>query len=182
MDKIRRFLNGVRPGRKVIPTRKFILFCFLFLFFGASMGALSKLGDVYLFRIGEVTSRMGIWIMLGVIICAFTKHPIRAAAYEFLFCAGMIAAYYSTAAIGGFYYSKPYITYWSVFSLFTPLFSFFAWYARGRGAFAWFLRIGILLAMLGFAFIFGAGISDIVFAVIILFVTLKKTKDQKGQT
>lgn len=181
MIKIKRFLKRVRWDCRKIPTKKFILLCFLFLLFGAAMGVVSKLEDFYWSGVLDITSRMGIWIFLGVVICSFTKSSVRAAAYEFIFCAGMIVAYYSTAMIGGFYYSKPFITYWSVFTLFTPVFSFFAWYARGRGAFSWVMRIGILLAMFVFAFIFGAGISDIVFAVLIILVTLKKPNEVRDE-
>lgn len=177
MTKIKHFLKSVRGDFLKIPAWKFILFLFMFLIFGAAIGVASKLGDFYWRIVGAITSRMGIWIFLGVVICSFTKSPARAAAYEFVFCAGMIAAYYLTAMICGFYYSKRFIFYWSVFTLFTPVFSLFAWYARGKGKAAWVLRIGILLAMLGFGFIFGTGISDMVFAVLIVLITLKKPKE-----
>lgn len=128
-----------------IPVWKFILFCVVFPAIGAGAGVFSKLADVYSELLGNFTSGMCLWILIGTLISAFSKSPLRAAAYVFLFCVGMIAAYYITAEVGELYYSMSFVKGWCVFTAFTPVFAFFAWYARGRGAFSWILRIGLIV-------------------------------------
>lgn len=113
---------------------------------------ISKLSDDMPGNLTNITSGMCVWILIGVVICVFTKSPFRAAAYVFLFCAAMIAAYYLTAELGELYYSRRFVLGWSVFTLFTPIFALIAWYARGHGKLPWVLRIGIVVVMLGCAF------------------------------
>lgn len=156
------------------------MFCAAFVLLGAASGVISKLADVHSEMIGNFTSGMCCWILIGTVICAFTKSPFRSAAYVLLFCAGMIAAYYLTAEIGDMYYSKRFVKGWSVFTLFTPVFALFAWYARGKGAAAWVLRTGIAVVMAASVFLFPGGIFlDAVSIAAMFAVTLKKTKKVK---
>ncbi len=177
---MKKFLNNIRSDRKQIPVWKFILFCAVFLIIGAAAGVVSKLADVYSEMIGNFTSGMCCWILIGVLICALSKSPFRSMAYVFLFCAGMVAAYYLTAEIGDLYYSTSFVKGWSVFTLLTPLFALFAWYARGKGKAAWVLRIGIAVVMAASVFLFPGGIFLDVLSIAAMFaVTLKKSKKDR---
>ncbi len=178
-----KFLNNVRDDRVKIPTWKFVLFCAVFLMIGAGAGIVSKLADVYTEIIGTFTSGMCLWIFLGTVISVFSKNPFRAAAYVFLFCAGMIAAYYVTAEVGGLYYSMSFVKGWSAFTAFTPVFAYFAWYARGRGAFSWFLRIGIYVVTAASVFLLsGNTVLDVLAAAATVTVTIIKIKEKDNGT
>ncbi len=167
----------------IIPTWKFVSFCAVFLMTGAGAGIISKLADVYTEIIGTFTSGMCLWIFLGTAISVFSKNPFRAAAYVFLFCAGMIAAYYLTAEVGGLYYSMSFVKGWCVFTAFTPVFAFFAWYARGRGAFSWVLRIGIYVVTAASVFLLpGNTVLDVPAAAATVIVTIIKIKENANGT
>ncbi|MBD5113167.1 MAG: hypothetical protein HDT42_11655 [Ruminococcaceae bacterium] len=145
---MRNLLNRIREPMKS-SVWKTALFCVIFLIIGGISGAVSKLADVYSEILGNYTSGICMWILIGTVICVFAKSPFRAAAYVFLLCAGMIAAYYVTAEIGDLYYSTSFVKGWSIFTLFTPIFALIAWYSRGRKWQSWVIRIGIAVVMLG---------------------------------
>lgn len=174
------FLSNIRNDRKKITVPKFLLFCAAFIILGAASGVVSKLADVHSEILGNFTSGMCCWILIGTAICAFSKSPVRAAVYVFLFCAGMIAAYYLTAEIGDLYYSKRFVKGWSIFTLFTPVFALPAWYTSGKGKTAWTLRIGIAVVMAACLFLFPGGIFLDILSIAAMFaVTLKKSKKGK---
>lgn len=143
-------MNFFAKVRKIenISARKTAMFCVIFTVLGLASGGFAKLADVYSEVLGNFTSGMCLWIFLGTLICAFTKHPLRAAAYVFLFCAGMVTAYYLAAEIGDLYYSRQFVSGWSLFTLFTPIFALGAWLARGKGWKAWIVRIGVVIVMI----------------------------------
>lgn len=166
-----------------IPVGKFILFCVVFLVIGAGAGVFSKLADVYSEILGNFTSGMCLWIFLGTLISAFSKSPFRAGAYVFLFCVGMIAAYYVTAEVGGLYYSMSFVKGWCVFTAFTPVFAFFAWYARGRGVFSWIIRIGIYVVMAASLVLLSAKtVLDVLAVAATVTVTIIKIKENENGT
>ncbi|MDE6728323.1 MAG: hypothetical protein K2J80_10360 [Oscillospiraceae bacterium] len=158
------------------PFWKTALLCLAFAMLGAAAGAVSKLSDVHSEILSNVTSGMCVWIFIGVTICVFTKSPVRAAAYVFLFCMAMIAAYYLTAVYKDLYYSRSFVKGWSVFTLLTPIFAVIEWNVRGKGKLPWVLRIGTVLVMLGCAFALFPGnvFFDLLFIVGTFGVTLKK--------
>lgn len=173
-------LYEIRSGAKS-PFWKTVLFCVMFLLLGAAAGIGSKLADVHSEILGNITSAMGVWVFICVTICAFSKSPFRAAAYVFLFCAAMIAGYYLTAEMGELYYSRSFVKGWSVFTLFTPIFALVTWFARGKGAFPWFLRIGIAVVTVCGMFAFhGYVVIEVLFAVGAVKVTLVKEKEKSN--
>lgn len=174
---MRDFLNKIREPMKS-PIWKTMLFCVMYLILGEAAGVISKLSDDMIGELTNITSGMCVWILIGVLICAFTKSPFRSAVYVFGFCAAMIVAYYLTAEIGELYYSRRFVLGWSVFTLFTPIFALIAWYARGRGKFPWVLRIGIAVVMLGCTFLLFPGnvFFDLLFTAGAFAVTMVKSK------
>ncbi len=176
---MKNFLADTRKDRVKIAALRFILFCAAFLTLGAAAGVLAKTADYYSEILGNFTSGMCLWMFLGVLICAFSKSPYRAAAYVFLFCAGMIAAYYLTAVIAEWYYSPAFVKGWCVFTLMTPVLAVIAWYARGKGWAAWVLRIGIVLVMGASLFLFpGNVLLDALCIAAAFAVTMIKTKEK----
>lgn len=167
-------------SRSKSPFWKTVLFCAVFLILGSAAGIGSKLADAYSEIFGNITSAMGVWIFICVTICAFSKSPLRAAAYVFAFCAAMITGYYLTAELGELYYSRKFVMGWSVFTLLTPIFAFAAWFARGRGALPWVLRIGIAVVTVGCIFVFhGYPVVEVLFAAGAFSVTLVKEKEKQ---
>ncbi len=170
MEKIREKVQS--------PFWKTALFCVMFVILGAAAGVISKLSDVRSEILSNVTSGMCVWIFIGVIICVFTKSPVRAATYVFLFCAAMIAAYYLTAVYGDLYYSRSFVKGWSIFTLFTPIFALIEWHVCGKGKLPWVLRIGTVVVMLLCTFVvfYGNLFFDLLFTAGVFVVTLRKEK------
>ncbi|MDE7229349.1 MAG: hypothetical protein K2N56_02610 [Oscillospiraceae bacterium] len=169
---MKNFFNNIRSDRNKIPVWKFILFCVVFLVLGAAVGAVSKIADVYWEILSDVTSGICFWIFICVVICAFSKNPFRAAAYVFLFCAAMVAVYYPTADIMrsmgivsyAVRYGKSYVRDWSIVAAVSPICAFFTWYAFGKGAFSWMIRIGIIVVMAAGMFLLpGLMLFDVLF-------------------
>ena len=171
-------LSNIRTDRTQIPVWRFILCCAVFVIAGAAAGAVSKLSDAHFELLSDITSGMCVWIFICVVICVFTKSPRRAAAYVFLFCAAMIAAYYLTAVYGDLYFSRSFVKGWSVFTLFTPIFALVEWNVRGKGVLQWVLRVGTVLVMLLCTFVafYGNLFFDLLFTAGTFAVTLREAK------
>ena len=125
------------------------------LLFGCVMGALAKLSDVY-FRVSyfqmslsELTSQMSIWIVLGVAISLFSRSRKLAMVNVFLFCAGMLAAYYVTAELTHAVYGWTFIKGWAVFACFSPVMAYLVTLTKGRGLLPLLIKLGILAVYAG---------------------------------
>ena len=122
---------------------------------GCVMGALAKLSDVY-FRVSyfqmslsELTSQMSIWIVLGVAISLFSGSRKLAMANVFLFCAGMLAAYYVTAELTHAVYGWTFIKGWAVFACCSPVMAYLVTLTKGRGLLPLLIKLGVLAVYIG---------------------------------
>jgi hypothetical protein len=163
-----KFLTAIRrPGQKQ-PISQIVLYTALLFVCGMALGTAAKLLDIYTQNLGNIFSQMSIWILLGTVIAVYSRSPYRAMANVFLFCVGMLIAYYAMAQLTNSVYGWAFIGGWTVFSLFSPLFAFLTWYAKGRGWFAVTVSVGILLCMLLCAVVLfdKLRLSDIVLALL----------------
>jgi len=143
---------------------------------GLASGVIIKLLDIYTSNLGNLFSRMSVWIFLCVLISAYSSTPKRAAVNVFVFCAGMLLTYYLTAELTQSPYSFAFIVGWTVFSLFSPLMAYLTWFARGQGVFAWILTVGIVVVMLIIAVVLfdKIRITDVALAAVTVIALLKK--------
>lgn len=124
--------------------RKRILNPFTMLLFGLLIGFISRLLDIFTTDLGEIFSQMAIWILLGTLISIYSKTAKQAMLNVLIFCLGMLLTYYLAAALSHGVYSSSYIIGWTAFALCSPVMAFFAWYAKGNGAFPKIVSAGIL--------------------------------------
>lgn len=146
-------------------------------FIGAFMGLLSRLLDLYTRNLGNVFSELSIWILFGVLISIFSESKKRAMLHVFLFCVGMLIAYYLTAKVTNGVYSVTFITGWSIFSLCSPVFAYFTWMTKEKGLIPQIISAGILVVtLLASVILFdGPGISDIILLILLsCFLFVKK--------
>ena len=122
---------------------------------GGLMGVLAKLSDIY-FRVSyfrtslsEVTSQMSVWIVLGVAISLISGSRKKAMVNVFLFCAGMLAAYYVTAELTGAVYGWTFIKGWAVFACFSPVMAYLVTLTKGRGVLPLLIKLGVLAVYAG---------------------------------
>lgn len=156
-----------------------VLISLLIAVVGAALGVVSKLLDIYTANLGNVFSQMSVWVFLCALISVKSRSPFTAAANVFSFCVGMVAAYYITAELTLSVYSMVFVYGWSVFALCSPILGFCTWYAGGKGAIPKVISAGIILVMLAAAALLfnRVRISDIVFAVLIALILIKKDKN-----
>ena len=167
-------LQPVRVPKKQVPLQKQLLYAAGIALAGLMTGVAIKLFDLYTTNLGNLFSQVSVWILIGSVIAAYSSTPKRAAVNVFLFCAGMLATYYLTAEWTGQPYSFAFIYGWGIFSLFSPVFAFFTWYAKGKTIVSRFLCVGILAVMLAAAVILfdGIRVSDLVIAALTAAVLL----------
>ena len=166
MSIIKRLFNKTRTPKNRTAFGKAALFSVLILAAGLFSGYIIKLFDIYTELLGNIFSGISVWILICTIIAVFSSTPKRAAVNVFLYCLGMIAAYYVTAQALGAAYSMSFVYGWSVFTLFTPIFAFFAWYGRGRGWLSVVITALIIAFMLTATLVmFGLRVYDLIFAV-----------------
>lgn len=111
---------------------------------GLAIGAAVRLLDIYTVTLGEIFSRMSVWILLGTLIAIYSPTPKRAMANILPFCLGMLAAYYAVAVITHGVYGEGYIVGWTVFALLSPGMAYLAWLSKEKGTIPGLLRVGIL--------------------------------------
>ena len=172
---MREFLNNIRTPNRKVPLRQAIFHTLLNACLGLFSGATSKLLDIYTSNLGNIFSQMSVWIFLCTVISVACSSPLRASVNVFLFCIGMLTAYYITAELTSSIYSMSFVYGWALFSLFTPVFSFFAWYSKGNKPISKMICVGIILVIPIAAVIFfdRIRIADIIFTVLTGIVLLK---------
>ena len=111
---------------------------------GLAIGAAVRLLDIYTVTLGEIFSRMAVWILLGTLIAIYSPTPKRAMANILPFCLGVLATYYAVAVITHGVYGESYIVGWTVFALLSPGMAYLAWLSKEKGTIPGLLRVGIV--------------------------------------
>ena len=100
--------------------------------------------------LGDIFTRMGIWVLIATIIAAYSKTPVRAAVHTFLFFTGMLIGYYVYSAYLFGVYSTNDIRYWGAVAVITPFLGAVVWFAKNGRRFAYLLAalpMGLLLSL-----------------------------------
>lgn len=115
---------------------------------GLTLGAISRLLDIYTQNLGNIFSQMAIWILFGVLISVYSATKKKAMLNLLPFCLGMLATYYFTASVTNGVYGKAFIIGWTLFALLSPLLAYFAWLTKQSGVFPKLISIGIVAVSL----------------------------------
>ena len=143
---------------------------------GLLSGLLSKLLDIHTSTLGNIFSEFSIWILLGVLISIYSPSPGKAAIRVFLFCAGMLVSYYSTAAALQSPVPEKFIYGWGIFSLCSPLLACITWHSKTKKPAAYLISFGIIGCTLLASVIFfhGPRIYDIVILLLLIYLLFIK--------
>lgn len=120
--------TAVKMIRSVIFNPVFMLAA------GALLGAASRYFDMHTQVPGDIFSETAVWILLGTAISLYSPTARRAAVNVFLFCAGMLAAYYAVAEATNGVYGTRFIAGWSAVAALSPLLSLAVRRTRSRDA------------------------------------------------
>lgn len=96
------------------------------------------------FDLGNFFSDIAIWLLLALAIAVFSASAMQAAVNVFVFFAGMCAAYHLYTVLFAGFNPASYMMLWYGITILSPLLAAFCWYARGTGAAAIILDIGIM--------------------------------------
>ena len=153
---------------------------------GGLMGILSKLSDVgshmghLQIILSEMTSQMSLWILIGVVISLFSRSRKLAMANVFLFCAGMLAAYYVTAELTHAVYGWTFIKGWAVFACCSPVMAYLVTLTKGRGLLPRLIKLGILAVYIGIDLLLFGGpqIYDLVLLIPLVYLLFVRKYDR----
>lgn len=167
-------LRQIRAPQKRISLQKKFIYSVGITVVGLIAGIVIKLLDIYTTNLGNIFSQLSVWILICSAIAIYSSTSKRAAVNVFLFCVGMLGTYYLTAELTGSPYSFTFVCGWAVFSLFSPAFAFFTWYAKGKSIVSRLLSLGIIIVMLIAAIVLfdRIRISDLIIAVLTAVVLL----------
>ena len=125
--------------------KKYILNPVSMFIIGIILGVISRLFDMYTQNLGNILSEMAIWILFGVLISIYSSSKKKAMLNIFLFCIGMLLAYYFVAIITNGVYSKTIIVGWTIFAIFSPILAYFTWMTKEKGVFPKLISISIII-------------------------------------
>lgn len=113
---------------------------------GLLMGAAARLLDLHTQILGELFSRLGVWILLGTWIAVYSPSRGLAMGNVLAFSLGMLLTYYAVAELTHGVYGWSYVRGWTLFALCTPPLAWLAWMAKAPGPLTGWIRVGIVLA------------------------------------
>ncbi|MHA7098708.1 hypothetical protein [Priestia aryabhattai] len=145
----------------MIKTKRILLNSIVFLVLGTVLGAVAKYLDTMesvdggwqkniLPHLGDLFSRLGVWIFIATIIAAYSKSRITAAHNTFMFFVGMLVSYYIYSAYLFGFFPTSYFIGWGLIALFSPLLAVIVWEGKNNISLSWVLPalpIGLLLSL-----------------------------------
>ena len=127
LEQFRAPLPAPSPGRRAACLTAVALA-------GLAAGLAAKWADFSGVQLlGDVSSELPIWIVLGLLIARASGSPGRAAAHALVFFLAMLPAYYLAAELLGGVWGMSYAWGWATVACLSPFAAYGAWYAFGRG-------------------------------------------------
>lgn len=189
---IKETLNKIREERSNPLTIKQIILKVLLIFaLGMFLGFIAKYSDTIpsnslmgsiWHTVSNITTRLGIWVLLATIIAAWSNNPRIGAIKVFAFFSGMLLVYYIYSMRLFGFFPTYYFIRWSGIALASPIAAYIVWFSRGNGwiaALCASMPIGLLVSQ-GYPFFYMVTMTlgfDI-FSAIILFLILPMNKKQ----
>ncbi|MGG3890816.1 hypothetical protein [Metabacillus fastidiosus] len=176
----------------MIKLKSEILGFILCLVFGISSGIISK----YLDTIGvdgswwtyvphyfaDLFTRLGIWVLIGTIIAAYSKTLIRAPINTLIFFIGMLISYYVYSAYLFGFFPTSYFILWGSIALLSPLLAIIVWKAKNNVHLAFILPalpMGLLLSLslgMGLYYVYLSYIAELIMYIVTCVIFYKKPK------
>ena len=127
---------------------------------GMTLGIVSKYLDTvavdgswltgFLHFLGNLFTRLGIWVLIATLVAAYSKTWRRAAINTFVFFIGMLISYYAYSAFLFGFFPTGYFILWGGIALVSPLLAAVVWKAKNSERLAMFLPalpMGLLLSL-----------------------------------
>ncbi|MBU3146990.1 hypothetical protein [Clostridium sp. CF012] len=189
---IKETLNKIRAEQSAPLTIKQIILKVLVIFaLGMFLGFIAKysdtipsnglMGSVW-HTVSNITTRLGIWVLLATIIAAWSNNPRIGAIKVFAFFSGMLLVYYIYSMRLFGFFPTYYFIRWGGIALASPIAAYIVWFSRGNGwiaALCASMPIGLLVSQgYPFFYMFTMTLGFDIFSAIILFLILPMNKKQ----
>lgn len=163
------------------------------LFLGIILGMASKYLDNisvtdgnlwmdFLSYLGDLFTRLGIWVLITTLIAAYSKTVIRAAVNTFLFFAGMLVSYYIYSAYLFGFFPTRYFILWGCIALASPFLAAIVWWARNSVRLSLILPalpMGLMLSLsvgIGLFYMYLIHVEELIMYVVLCVVFYKEPK------
>ncbi|MGI5873375.1 MAG: hypothetical protein ACOX8R_01785 [Bacillota bacterium] len=167
MTMIKERLNQIRVPGKMGKKKTALILAGVFII-GMALGSFSKWLDclelnggiwwhrlIETFDLGNFFSDFAVWLLAALAIAVFSASARRAALNVFAFFAGMCASYHICSILFGGFNPASYMMFWYGVTLLSPFLAALCWYAKGEGAPAVILDIGIIAVFAAACFSIG---------------------------
>ena len=166
-----------------------VILCFVL---GIILGITSKYLDTVavdgswitnvLHYLGDLFTRLGIWVWIATLIAAYSRTLRRAAINTFVFFIGMLLSYYIYSAYLFGFFPTSYFIRWGGIALLSPLLAAVVWKAKDNERLAMILPalpMGLLLSLslsIGFFYIDLTHVEELIMYVFLCVVFYKNQK------
>lgn len=190
---IKETLNKIREEESAkLTIKQIILKVILIFILGMFLGFISKYSDTIPSNgsimasiwntVSNITTQLGIWVLLATIIAAWSNNPRIGAIKVFTFFSGLLLAYYIYSMKLFGFFPTYYFIRWSGIALASPIAAYIVWFSRGNGwtaALSASMPIGLLVSQ-GYSFFYIPKmiLGFDIFSAIILFLILPRNKKQ----
>lgn len=153
---IKERLNRIRTPKQC-SVKNAIISAALFFVGGIALGIIAKWLDnlaldstIWWHRLfetmdlGNFFSDFAIWLLIALVIAAFSPSALRAAFNVFVFFAGMCVAYHAYTVLFSGFNPSSYMMIWYGVTLLSPILAVLCWYAKGTGTVPVIIDIAII--------------------------------------
>ncbi|MRX73816.1 hypothetical protein GJU40_16865 [Bacillus lacus] len=105
---------------------------------------------VFLSYLGDLFTRLGVWIFLATFLAAYSHTQMKAAVHTFLFFIGMLISYYLYTLYLYGVFPTGYFMFWGSIALLSPLLAVIVWRAKNSRTFSLILPalpLGLMLSL-----------------------------------
>ncbi|MGD6879981.1 hypothetical protein [Bacillus infantis] len=164
----------------------------LSLLFGILLGAIAKYldtvsvdgswGNYILSYSGDIFTRLGIWVVIGTILAAYSKTLLRAALNTFLFFIGMLISYYVYSAYLFGFFPTSYFLLWGSIAIASPFLAIIVWKAKNDPRLAFVLPalpMGLLLSLslgIGLFYVYVSYVEELLMYIVLCIIFYKTGK------
>lgn len=149
------------------------------LFASIGFGVIIKYVDSVPF-LGDVFTRLGIWVLIGILIATYSKTPIRAGIQTLIFFIGMLIGYYAYVLFGVF--PTSYFLYWGVYAIVSPFLAAIVWFAKNNRRLSFILPalpMGLMLSLsvgMGLFYMYLNHIEELIIYIVLGLIFYKEPK------
>lgn len=162
------FLDNIRKAKPTRSTSEKVLTSLGILMLGIVLEVLAKALEAHYTSLPDILARverfldfhnflleLAVWFLIAICIAVYSRTPLRAGINVFSFFVGILISLYMYSYIATGAFPSNIELSWLIITIFSPVFGYICWYAKGRGAAAVFVSAFALAFLFNCAFGYG---------------------------